>query len=196
MKLCVYTVDTTHAYQHMWNKTRAWAVYNRFSFSIFDRPLLDDAKFHNTWEKVSRAQQLLNDSRCKTIMWIDSDAIINNPYFRIERILNLYRHATVIGGCNSLIGNGLKCDASCCHIEEKKGCVQIHDIGSFQRCSRPGISPSGPRSPTVTSDGLTPGWLQPWVVLSVSVFDECWSVFHTQQFSCETYTFKKKRSWG
>lgn len=129
MELCVYTVDTIGAYAQLWTKTRTWSKHNKYSFFVFDN--LNSTIYHNSWEKVSRAHELLENKACKMLMWIDADAVINNPHFQIERILNLYRFASIIGNCNSPTGNGLQCDASCCHVEKKKQCLDTHDIGNF-----------------------------------------------------------------
>lgn len=130
MKLCVYTVSIGEVPPTL-SINEEWAVSNGYPFYSFYTQTLDATIFHPTWEKVVRAKQIMQTTDCEVLMWIDSDAVINNPYFPITKILNQYPEKVFIGGCNSPTGSGFRCDLSCCHVKSKAGCFDVHDIGDF-----------------------------------------------------------------
>lgn len=130
MKLCVYTVSIEQ-FSPTISINEEWAISNGYTFYSFHTQTLDANVFHPTWEKVVRANEIMQNKDCEVIMWIDSDAVINNPYFPITKIINHYPEKTFIGACNSPTGSGFQCDSSCCHVRRQTRCLEIHDIGDY-----------------------------------------------------------------
>ena len=131
MSICVFTT-TVNQYNNLNVRiNRNWAYFKGYTFYNFKKPFLNSSFLHHSWEKVARAKYMLNKKSCKRIMWMDSDAVVNNPYFAIEKILNKYDSYSVVGSCNSPTGRGLKCDSACCHVTPSKNCFGIHDIGNL-----------------------------------------------------------------
>ena len=131
MKLCVYTVHVGSNPETL-SINREWAISAGFDFFAFDVQTLNQTWYHPTWEKVVRGRELMRtQDHCEMLMWIDADAVVNNPYFPITSLLKLYPNKTFIGACNSPTGNGFSCDDVCCHVSQKSMCVNFHDLGPY-----------------------------------------------------------------
>ena len=113
-----------------------WAVAHGSTFSAFLSPMARPG-VHRQWEKVLAAVRILERDECAWLLHLDADALVldvsRDPMTILRRLVEEAEPASpaIFATCNSPLGRGTDCDASCCgRARRRTGCsVGLHDLG-------------------------------------------------------------------